>query len=404
MRLLVQGLLAVVIASITPLMSYYEEWAIYYGVEVLGVTLIALLVPGARFSARSVTDSLLLLSLLLVPVMLSTVLNQPETVPLENIGMVLFYAILGLSLFDARRPGSFVGFFCLVAAAQLLVMPWLFSEAALVELSDLAAIVQLRRDAFDFEGIDLHPNTIGMLCVILVLAAVRLPGRGLRVGLVGFAVVISWLMSSRASLLAIVIIGVSVLGCRLLDFKLRGLPRSRNTVLMMLAGLAAVALLAYTNADFLFHDVLLLDDDERGIGTGFTGRLEIWQAAYELWRENFFFGVGYGQHVEQMGLGIYAHNMMLVLLSELGLFGLAGFGLFSILCLRNGVRLMQAGAVGPATYIITVIVSYWGYGLFEGKAVSAGNPISAIYFLCCFASVGYGLPRPEATPPPASEV
>lgn len=389
MRMILQALLAGVIAATPLLMANYEEWALIYGVCVLGIAGATALLPSARFSTGTTLEALFLLLLLIVPILVSTLVNLPEDTRVENIVVILFYAMLGIGLLDARKPDSYTKLFWLLAIAHVVVVPILWSELALENLMDFDAVLELRRNAFDFEDNELHPNAIGGMGANIALASLELSVPAVRVALAGYGLFVAWLMSSRGALLTIVIIGLAFAFCRMRDRSHRNVLTSRQTILFLVAGGLAAMMLASSLSNFLFNDVLLIDDDGRGLDSGFSDRATIWQAAYDLWTENLLFGVGYGQHVAQMGLGTYAHNMVLVLLSELGIVGLTGFTVFSGLALRNGFWLLRQGHRGPATYIISTVIAYWGYGLFEGKALSAGTPISAIFFLMCFSSIGY---------------
>lgn len=389
MRTVLQTLLAAAIAMIPSITIHFENWSIIYGSMVLAIGMASAMLPSPRFSVDTAQTLLLPLVVLITPIVVSTLANQPEDAHVENIAVIMLYVALGIALLDARTPESYTRFCWLVAFFHVLVVPLLWWEMALADLSDFEAVLDERRAFFNFDEFEMHPNLIGSLGIVIALAAVGQPVAAVRVALIVYALFVAWLMSSRGALLSIGIAGLTYAVLWAMELRSRNPSNTYKVALILLAGSLVAAVFAYRTSDFLLKEVILIDDQYRGIDTGFSDRATLWQAAYDLWAENPFVGVGYGQHAEQMGLGTYAHNMVLVLLSELGIFGLIGFVLFSGICLRNGFQLLRLGYRGPAYFIITTIAAYWGYGLFEGKALSAGNPVSAIFFLVCFSSFGY---------------
>jgi O-antigen ligase len=69
--------------------------------------------------------------------------------------------------------------------------------------------------------------------------------------------------------------------------------------------------------------LLFLEDKYRGVGSGFTGRTDAWQEAYQFFEDNPFFGVGFRVHGQYMsGVIKSAHNGYLSMLADAGLAGL----------------------------------------------------------------------------------
>ncbi len=140
--------------------------------------------------------------------------------------------------------------------------------------------------------------------------------------------------------------------------------------------------------EFILDNILLVNDDLRGLDTGASGRIDLWRKALDIWLDNPLFGVGYEQAVFYIGFGLGAHNMILELLADLGAFGLICFLLFSILAARNALVLWRTGQRLMASAVAVMLIVYYAYGLFEGRAINVGNPLSSCFFLITFASCG----------------
>ncbi len=59
-----------------------------------------------------------------------------------------------------------------------------------------------------------------------------------------------------------------------------------------------------------------LDDPDRGLSTGATGRTEVWKIAWNLFLQNPILGVGFRAHEKYPGLSASSHNGYLALLVE----------------------------------------------------------------------------------------
>lgn len=156
-----------------------------------------------------------------------------------------------------------------------------------------------------------HPNlgseigAMGVLC-----GAVSIKYRGFLV-LVAPMLASAMLMQGRAAVLAIVL---SVLLRSLHEFYL--LARSRRAQLgIILAGPAGMAVAIFA-APFVI-DAMLLGDRYRGEDTGFVGRTDHWQMAWDAFLANPLTGRGLGSYA---GLDVGTpHNFFLYGLAEMGL-------------------------------------------------------------------------------------
>jgi O-antigen ligase len=188
------------------------------------------------------------------------------------------------------------------------------------------------------------------------------------------------LASSREHLLAVF---VSLLVAAALYY--RDLDRARLVTVLVGSCIALVAveflldpyLLKAIN--YVTSDVLLLNSRDRGIGSGFTGRTQIWTETFDLWLKSPIFGYGYRQH-ERFLAGAPAHSAYLAVLADTGLLGLIVYLVLLIGSLKASWGIRDART---RRFVVTSIVSYIIIGFFDRRTIDAGNPCSLFFLMCC---------------------
>jgi O-antigen ligase len=210
------------------------------------------------------------------------------------------------------------------------------------------------------------------------------------------------MMQSRGSMIA-TSVATMIIGCC-------WVWEHRSRKMLKQAGVAAVfggiacfgAALAGYNifeviSDQIVH-VLMLDDSNRGVDSGGSGRSDLWAAAYHLWATHPIFGVGFKGHTQFMPGNMLAHNAFLGLLADNGLVGLLGYlmiiGGASFCLLRRGFR-----GVTMFGYRAAIIFPYFVYGMVESRAFSFGNTYSVLFLLVAFDSAKFRISRGAAAKP-----
>ncbi|MDP7022600.1 MAG: O-antigen ligase family protein [Candidatus Krumholzibacteria bacterium] len=127
----------------------------------------------------------------------------------------------------------------------------------------------------------------------------------------------------------------------------------------------------------MINDFLLLDDPVRGVGTGFTGRARIWALALVHFLQSPWFGHGplsndYILYDVIMGQRT-AHNGILALLVDYGVFGALPALLLFLLALKRGVTAFLASGEVAWLGWTSVIVFILVYSLGEKYWFHIGN-------------------------------
>lgn len=227
----------------------------------------------------------------------------------------------------------------------------------------------------------LHPNFTGLVAVSVGIMAFALRSKVLTWACWAVAFMTIYNTSSRGSMFAL-LAGTAVFFSDWL--------RSGRFVLLkgMIVAIAFITLAGLTFGFFpgqsfsILDDVLLLSDPYRGVGTGFTGRVAAWLETLEIWMSSPMFGVGFRQHEIFLTTASSAHNAYLTMLVDTGVIGLAAYLLFIGFALSAVLRGIDVGST--RRFILSVIVSYLVLGLFERRALNAGNAFSIWFIMACF--------------------
>jgi O-antigen ligase len=188
------------------------------------------------------------------------------------------------------------------------------------------------------------------------------------------------LASSREHLLAVF---VSLLIAAALYYR----EMNRTHLMTLLVGLCVVLIGAELLLDpyilkainYVGSDILFLNSRDRGIGSGFTGRTQIWTETFDLWLKSPIFGFGYRQH-ERFLSGAPAHSAYLAVLADTGLLGLIVYLVLLIGSLKAAWGIRDGRT---RRFVVTTIVSYIIIGFFDRRTIDAGNPCSLFFLMCC---------------------
>jgi len=229
--------------------------------------------------------------------------------------------------------------------------------------------------------IDFHPNFVGMIALISLLGALGVRSKIGALGLAALPIYTMWIVSSRASIL-MACLAAAMTG-------LISMRRARHRAAMRTIALVTLACILAASAllggpvrhaiDYLGEDVFLVNDKYRGVGSGGSGRTQLWAAALDLWLENPIFGVGFKGHQLLMPDGMQAHNAYLMVLADMGLCGILGYLL--VVCVPFYYLFRRGNALSDYPQRAIIMLTYVAYGLLEPHGFGFGNPYSIIFFL-----------------------
>jgi len=148
----------------------------------------------------------------------------------------------------------------------------------------------------------------------------------------------------------------------------------------------------------VIDNVLKLHDPYRGMGTGFTGRVDIWKTSLDVWKRRPWFGYGFRACSPEY-LGHYAgHNGYIVVMVNMGIVGLLvylSFVIHACLKLVPGVRRGDKFDIIVFWYLLW----YLTVGMFEGVAINFANPHTILFFLLVSYVLIRGRLPDDAGPP-----
>jgi O-antigen ligase len=123
---------------------------------------------------------------------------------------------------------------------------------------------------------------------------------------------------------------------------------------------------------------LFLDNEYRGIGSGFSGRIERWSYAMETFIESPIFGVGVGYFRDVSMTSLTPHNFWLYMLTDLGLLGVLSLAVIAI-CLK--------GLWKENRFIFWMVMSSLPLTMFNDRFVNM-NPYPFLIFVLLFLPPG----------------
>lgn len=224
----------------------------------------------------------------------------------------------------------------------------------------------------------LNPNTIGLVSVSVLLAAMSIRTLLLRlVVIVPIAAIIVLTSSRTATVAAVVGLGM-IVWLRL---------RARRRPVLLIAGIGLILVVGVTMA---YGDVMYrtldqsfgLSTADRGISSGATGRVAAWKWTWELFLRNPVLGVGFRAHESLLKVDSSSHNGYLATLAEVGILGFLGV----LFLVARGLNLLWAGSREPGpgfsqSILFGLCIGYLLLAVFERYLINVGNPTSLLFLV-----------------------
>lgn len=225
---------------------------------------------------------------------------------------------------------------------------------------------------------DLESNAWGLVGLSVGVAAFAHRSRIVGAFCLAVACLTIYDASSRSSIVGLSIAAI-LIGIRYL-FELRNRRLIGAFALLALGlALAIVVVPAFRDSasDFVVN-LLKLDDPNRGINSGSSGRDELWRDAFALWWDHPMFGVGFRMHEVYMPVNFSAHNAYIAMLADTGIFGFLWYIALLAIAWVGMFRLTEGRMRHLA---IALVSSYTFIGLFERRAINGANPMSIMFLM-----------------------
>jgi len=231
----------------------------------------------------------------------------------QSIGHLAFVIQAGLTLY-VLRPET-VAAYCRSAATMIL--------AAMVVYLALAATGHIDHvyGRYQFFG-GSHPNLGSEIIAVGTVAAAASFNRRNFFVFIGLAIIAVAMMQGRAALVTCLLVAMVRAAAAIGELP----PRTRriSTALLLVAGPTILAMVALPLIENL-NSALMLDDEHRGIGTGFVGRDERWLGAWRLFLDAPLMGNGADVFADRGMHG--AHSFPLYALACYGTLGAVFLGM-----------------------------------------------------------------------------
>ena len=233
----------------------------------------------------------------------------------------------------------------------------------------------------------LQPNTWGAIALSVGIAAFGIRNRLIAIACWMAALLTIYDASSRSSMVGLAFAGV-LFGWYWLVHSHHGHISWR--VAATVVGVSACTYLVISFSDLL-ENMLYINDPQRGLGSGFTGRDEAWSEAIDLWLSAPILGVGFRKHEELMVVTrLSSHNGYLAMLADTGIVGLSVYVMFIV---QSVIAAMSRIGSNKLRYLILgAIVSYATSALFERRALNTGNAFSIFFIMACYVALRQSAP------------
>lgn len=352
-------------------------------VQVLGVSLLcfaaALSVIQSLKLKLFVTGFDVIIFLMLLLSFVSSALDQQQYVVVYTLVFLATYLAI-MHLCRVMNDQEIV--FCIVLAVMMTI--------AVVAVTNLDVLWQTlqpgdpNRWAHRFRPFNMHPNLTGYVYggfIAVILFSNVSSGRfnlPLKIGAIVICVMISLACSARAGLVAL--FGVAIV------YILRSVMVQGKNTKYVIFSVLTVALLAFVFEErivnYLSH-ILELNSSTRGLDSGGTGRLEIWQRGISVISDRTWeFYIGSGLRSSEEGiLGFFTESSYISICIDSGIFVLILFVGYLVRLLVN-LHFNEKHSNDPFNRLVfycTVFALL--QSIFNRYLLAIGNPFSLIFLV-----------------------
>ncbi|WP_363349455.1 O-antigen ligase family protein [Methylocystis echinoides] len=324
-------------------------------------------------------------TVMLIAASLSMAISIFSEVEYTSLYSLTFLYVICLAIVVARTvtlsdilSGATYSYLAMISACFLLTRQEMF-DALNISLDN--------RWALRYAPFGLHPNLAGFIfgggVAVLITQALVSTGKNrlLFAGASLLSLQIVMASSSRASFLAL---ALAVAIASLANLKRIGAKVIGGTI-----ALAFIVVLLKTQSLFDYlSEIFELSSEQRGIGSGGSGRLELWQMALDrLFSDpiQLFLGGGLRSSSYEL-LGFNTENSYLTIMLDSGI--LVGTVLIFSICrlisrLWRQIRAPQGREWRLYTGVLMLITYTVAESVFNRYLIAIGNPLSVLFLLLC---------------------
>jgi exopolysaccharide production protein ExoQ len=312
--------------------------------------------------------------------LLSVAVAMIRSDPDSSYFSLTFLAVAGCTSFICRAISLDALLSAAAEAALLIVATILIVDHH--ELSKALSIsIDRREGLFRFQPLGMHPDlggfVLGGFVVLLIRYLLVAPGmlRRIATGIaIPISIVVMLATSARAGLVALLI---SALICIAFELRLSRRTVSRLVLIVVPLGLIAGFVEGHSIANYLYQ-LLEVGSKQRGLGSGGTGRVEIWRFGIATVFSNpalLAFGNGL-----RNDLNFSTESSYIQILFDSGLFvGALVIGTFIAAPLKALWLSRTSPASNRPTFLVcTLFVFLLVQSIFNRYLLAIGNPMSLI--------------------------
>lgn len=338
----------------------------------------------AAFLQKAAVAFFILLSM---PYFMVRVFRTGFDIPGAIFGIFSIYCVLSslwsIALLESFVQGICFAYFflafnsCADVERRIYFNALRFSSLGIAILIVLAFIIYPVHNDRTVGGI--QPNQLAKLSITCLFLCFMSGVRGVeRTCLVCFSLLVLIFSGSRGGIayLILALIGYAAVSMRS-SVSRNKLVLLTGLGLLVLCGAIAIALNQHVTS--IISDKLAINDAERGLDSGFSGRTDHWFSGYEAFIDNPMFGVGFKVSQDV----ILAHSGFLNLAIDLGGVGFIIF-IFSFFC-KLFILYSRKWRVSPVYFSVSImLLAVW---IVDPIYINLGNPFSVLLLLPLFVKI-----------------
>lgn len=374
---------------------FFSNWpGLAVQIQILGVLLFVMAAAVSLLTGQARKEELTIVELLWLVATFSSFLASIVSGSMNVFIMTLVGSAAFLSVSILRRTMCFDELARICAYSFCIIIPIVIVIDPSAFLSGISAEWESGVGLLRFRPLGLHPNLTGFVfgfgAILTLYFFYVTTDRKKYVFLLTsfFCLIFVLAASARAGLVAIAVTFFVVMTLRVRQEMIAKYIKFFSVALVLVL-LAPVLLADFSIISLYFVNILDLDSETRGVGSGGTGRLDLWMLSInELKARGFFellFGTGFRSSSEE-SIGYSTESSYFTLMLENGLVIAITFFLHTISWAGRLIRRAEDER-SVSLLIGGLIVFVCIQSIFNRYMIAFGNPVSLL-MLAAFFGVG----------------